>query len=100
MKRTTQIPAFANEDDEATWWASKQGREFLKQKSTEPQKRAAKGSRLVGQLKRASTVQIALRLPGPDGEKARELATRKGIGYQTLLKMLVHEGLRRETRRA
>jgi predicted DNA binding CopG/RHH family protein len=32
-------------------------------------------------------------------EKARELAARNGIGYQTLLKMLVHEGLRREGRR-
>jgi predicted DNA binding CopG/RHH family protein len=72
----------------------------LKQKSAEPQKRAAKGSRLVGQLNRAASVQIALRLPGPDVQKARELATRKGIGYQTLLKMLVHEGLRREARRA
>jgi predicted DNA binding CopG/RHH family protein len=39
-------------------------------------------------------------LPSPDVEKARELATRKGIGYQTLLKMLVHEGLRRESKRA
>jgi hypothetical protein len=73
---------------------------MLKQKSAEPQKKAAKGSRLVGRLNRAASVQIALRLPGPDMEKARELATRKGIGYQTLLKMLVHEGLRRETRRA
>jgi predicted DNA binding CopG/RHH family protein len=100
MKKTIQLPRFANQDEEATWWASRQGREFLKQKSTEPQKKAAKGSRLVGQLNRASSVQIALRLPGPDVEKARELATRKGIGYQTLLKMLVHEGLRREARRA
>jgi predicted DNA binding CopG/RHH family protein len=100
MKKTMQLPTFANEDEEATWWASRRGREFLKQKSTEPQKKAAKGSRLVGQLNRASSVQIALRLPGPDVEKARELATRKGIGYQTLLKMLVHEGLRREARRA
>jgi hypothetical protein len=32
--------------------------------------------------------------------EARELAARKGIGYQTLLKMLVNEGLRREARRA
>jgi len=29
---------------------------------------------------------------------AREIAARKGVGYQTLLKMLVHEGLRREAR--
>ena len=100
MKKTIKPKTFASEDEEATWWASPQGREFLKQKSEETQKKAAKGSRLVGQLNRAASVQIALRLPGPDVEKARELATRKGIGYQTLLKMLVHEGLRREDRRA
>jgi hypothetical protein len=35
-----------------------------------------------------------------DVTKAREIATRKGVGYQTLLKMLVHEGLRREARRS
>jgi len=51
-------------------------------------------------LNKVASVQIALRLPEPDVAKARELATRKGIGYQTLLKMLVHEGLRREARRA
>jgi predicted DNA binding CopG/RHH family protein len=51
-------------------------------------------------LNRTTSVQIALRLPSPDIEKARELATRMGIGYQTLLKMLVHEGLRREAKRA
>ena len=76
--------------------------EFVKQKSAGSAEKggAPKGSRLVGQLNRTATVQIALRLPGPDVAKARELATRKGIGYQTLLKMLVHEGLRREARRA
>jgi predicted DNA binding CopG/RHH family protein len=99
MKKTIQPPAFANEDEEATWWASRQGREFLKKKSAQPQKQVTKGSLLVGQLNRRASVQIALRLPGPDVLKARELAARKGIGYQTLLKMLVHEGLRREARR-
>jgi len=52
----------------------------------------------VNKLNRASSVQIALRLPAPDLAKAREIAEQKGIGYQTLLKMLVHEGLRREAR--
>ena len=90
-----------NEGAEADWWASRQGREYVKQKSAGPLKKRSvqKGSRLVGQLSRATSVQIALRLPEPDVTKARELATRKGIGYQTLLKMLVHEGLRREARR-
>jgi hypothetical protein len=102
-KKTPDMPRFADEDEEANWWASRQGREFVKQNSagSSPKKGdPSKGSRLVGQLNRATTVQIALRLPEPDVAKARELATRKGIGYQTLLKMLVHEGLRREARRA
>jgi predicted DNA binding CopG/RHH family protein len=101
MKKTSMtLPRFASEEEEAAWWASRQGREFLKQKSEPPRKKAAKGSRLVERLNRTASVQIALRLPEPDVEKAREIASRKGIGYQTLLKMLVHEGLRREARRA
>ncbi len=97
-----RIPKFANETEEADWWASREGREFVKQNAAGRVRKGAgpKGSRLVGQLNRTTSVQIALRLPEPDITKARELATRKGIGYQTLLKMLVHEGLRREARRA
>ena len=101
-KKPIEIPKFTNEAEEADWWTSRQGREFVKQKAAGLRNKgvAPKGSRLVGQLNRATSVQIALRLPEPDVAKARELAKRKGIGYQTLLKMLVHEGLRREARRA
>ena len=100
MKKTVMaLPKFASEEEEAAWWASRQGREFLKQKSETPRRKAAKRSRHVDRLNRTASVQIALRLPEPDVEKAREIASRKGIGYQTLLKMLVHEGLRREARR-
>ena len=100
-KKPIDVPKFLNEAEEADWWASRQGREFIKQKSGGPVEKGSvqKGSRLVGQLYRTTSVQIALRLPEPDVTKAREIASRKGIGYQTLLKMLVHEGLRREARR-
>jgi hypothetical protein len=100
-QKPIDMPKFLNEGEEADWWASRQGREFVKQRSAGLLKKGSgqKGSRLVGQLNRTTSVQIALRLPEPDVTKARELATRKGIGYQTLLKMLVHEGLRREARR-
>lgn len=101
-KNPIGIRKFTNETEEADWWASQQGREFVKRNVSATTKEgvAPKGSRLVRQLNRTASVQIALRLPEPDVAKARELATRKGIGYQTLLKMLVHEGLRREARRA
>jgi hypothetical protein len=101
-KKTIAMPKFVNETQEADWWASREGREFVKEKAAGTGKKggAPGGSRLVGQLNKVASVQIALRLPGPDIAKAREIAMRKGIGYQTLLKMLVHEGLRREGRRA
>ncbi len=98
-KRTakTKPPKFLTESAEADWWASDEGRAFLKEQPLPAKKQ--KGSPLVSKLGRKSSVQIALRLPSPDLDRAREIADRKGIGYQTLLKMLVHEGLRREERR-
>lgn len=53
----------------------------------------------MAKFKKKSSVQIALRLPDTDLAQARKIAERKGIGYQTLLKMLVREGLLREARR-
>jgi len=95
----TRVPKFKTEDEEATWWASADGREFLKPQSSGGTLQKKNGSTLVAGLSRTSSVQIALRLPAPDVAKAREIAGRKGIGYQTFLKMLAHEGLRREARR-
>lgn len=96
--KLSKMPKFISEDEEAKWWASAEGREFLKQQPGSGTKKG-KGSPLVANLNRASSVQIALRLPAPDLAKARKIAERKGIGYQTLLKMLLHEGLRREAKR-
>lgn len=95
----TKIPKFPSEDEEAVWWASAAGRGFLKHQAAGRTLAKQKGSPLVANLGQTSSVQIALRLPAPDVAKAREIAGREGIGYQTLLKMLVHEGLLREARR-
>jgi predicted DNA binding CopG/RHH family protein len=95
------MPVFKSESAEADWWASSEGRAFLRQESA---KRAAKkktfqGSTLIARLNKTASVQIALRLPETDLAAARKIALRKGIGYQTLLKMLLHEGLQREAQR-
>lgn len=99
VSAASRMPKFANENGEAKWWASAEGREFLKRQSAARTAKKQKGSPLVSGLSRANSVQIALRLPAPDLTQAREIAGRKGIGYQTLLKMLVHEGLQREAGR-
>ena len=95
--RTAPLPKFATEGEEANWWASEEGRQFLKAESAR-QREKAPGSKLVAKVAKANSVQIALRLPSPDLARAREIAERKGIGYQTLLKMIVHEGLERAAR--
>ena len=92
VTKKPRIPKFKTETDEADWWASAQGRRFL---SAQAAPVSGGGSRLVTNLVRAKSVQIALRLPSQDLIKAKEIAERRGIGYQTLLKMLVHSGLRR-----
>ena len=99
--KQTTIPVFKTESEEADWWSSRAGRAFVKKisaASTADETRP-KGSPLVSSLNKSSSVQIALRLPETDLAVARRIATRKGIGYQTLLKMLVHEGLEREAQR-
>jgi len=100
-RKILEMPRFKNESDEADWWASPAGRTFVKQRSAEARSKGIKprGSSLVAKLSEKRSVQIAIRLPGADLERARKVAGRKGIGYQTLLRMLVHEGLAREARR-
>jgi hypothetical protein len=100
-KKPVKVPRFSGESDEADWWAGPEGREFVRAQASRARTagEVVKGSRLVGKLNGGTSVQIALRVPEADLAKARALAARKGIGYQTLLKMLVHEGLQREVKR-
>jgi predicted DNA binding CopG/RHH family protein len=95
------MPNFRNESEEADWWASPAGGVYVKQKSATARSKGTKvaGSSVVAKANKRASVEIALRLPEADIKQAREIAGRKGIGYQTLLKMIVHEGLQRETRR-
>lgn len=101
-RKALEMPKFKSQNQEADWWASRAGREYVKRRSAAAAARglSTKGSPLVAKLSRGRSVQIALRLPAADLAQARLLAGRKGIGYQTLVKMLVHEGLTRESRRA
>ena len=98
--KNLEMPRFRNESEEADWWASREGRAYVQRKGKEARAEGNqfRGSPLLRKLIRQRSVQIALRVPRADLERAREIASRKGIGYQTLLKMLVHEGLERESK--
>jgi len=47
-------------------------------------------------LYRALTQSITIRMNAPDVAVARQLSKKKGLAYQTYIKMLLHEALERE----
>ena len=85
------LPEFRDEAEEADWWyrTSDAISDFAMEHGLHG-KRPARGA----------ARPTSIRLPAEDLERARKLAAHKGIGYQTYLKMLLHEALGREERRS
>src|SRR5512144_3071582 len=85
------IPKFSSEAEEAAWWDAHRSeieaeiRQRVKQK-----KPLTLGSLLQG---KKPSQPVTLRIPKEDLDKARRLAARKGLGYQTYIKMLLIEAL-------
>ena len=97
MAENLNVPEFDNEDQEAAWWPQQED------KLADSFERAAKDGTLGhGSLARRSgaIAPTTIRLDRNDIERAREQAGRKGLKYQTYLKMLIHEALQREEKRA
>lgn len=56
-------------------------------------------SKRTGSLKKPPSQKVMLRIPTDDLDRARRHAAGKGVGYQTYIKILLHDGLEREERR-
>jgi predicted DNA binding CopG/RHH family protein len=87
------VPKFTSETEDAKW--HHRNRRALE---SAMERRILEGSTLTQQqaTARAKTRPVTLRLAATDIETARAVAAQKGIGYQTYVKMLLHEALRRE----
>ena len=92
-KKKLIIPRFRSEAEDAGW--HQRNRRAL-ERATE--RRILQRSTLTFEqaAARAKTRPVTLRLAATDIDIARALAAQKGIGYQTYVKMLLHEALRRE----
>ena len=90
-----KIPKFKSESDEAKWWDS-QGA-----KLTRAFQKAAKQGRLGHSTakRKGATPTTTIRLDPDDIARARNLAQRKGLRYQTYLKMLLRETLLKEEKK-
>jgi predicted DNA binding CopG/RHH family protein len=85
-----RIPKFKSEKEEADWLYAHRKEieaEFRKEKKT-------KTLTVQQIIERERTKPISIRLAVGDIERAKQRARAQGIGYQTLLRMLVHESLR------
>lgn len=83
-------PKFANEAEEADWYPANPDYVLQQMQLAEAEERLVRGP----VVKRSDmTTPITLRLSQGDLGKAREQAEKKGIGYQTYMKMLLHEAL-------
>ena len=99
MKRAGEHWAeFQNEGDEVRWWESKQGQDHIATMLEDSRARGTlvRRGKTVFAVDRAPAKTISIRLPEHDLERARVFAERKGVGYQTYMKMLLHEALDRE----
>jgi hypothetical protein len=87
-RKKTVIPRFRSEKAEAEWWnahpavAIRLPRRALKQGTV--------------QRRPGETRIVTMRIPVRDLESAQRLAERKGLPYQTYMKMLLHQVLEEE----
>jgi predicted DNA binding CopG/RHH family protein len=92
-KKKLIVPKFMSEAEDAKW--HQRNRRAME---SAVEHRILEGSTLTLQqaVARAKTRPVTLRLAATDIDTARAMAAQKGIGYQTYVKMLLHEALRRE----
>jgi predicted DNA binding CopG/RHH family protein len=82
---------FANEAEEAAWWESHED-----ELADEFEKATTEGRVGIGTVaKRAALPSTTIRLDPEDIAKARVQAEKRGLRYQTYLKMIIHEELRK-----
>ena len=89
-----RMPRFKSEKEEADWWDAHPeiiAELFLK-------------ARKEGKIKRLPTLRgvtkpVTIRIPMADIEAAQEIAERRGVPYQTYIKGLLHQSLKRERKR-
>jgi predicted DNA binding CopG/RHH family protein len=93
MATKLEVPKFATDAEESEWWYAH--RENVNEEIV----RAFEDGRMrpskLGQ--RGNTPTTTIRLDPSDITKARTVAAKRGLRYQTYLKMLIHEALEKES---
>lgn len=89
-----KLPKFKDEAEEAKWWFDNQDIVLKMFQKAKAEGRLGHGT-VMKQLaeKRLAAKSTTIRLDPADVSLAKSQAERKGLRYQTYLKMLIHEAL-------
>ena len=109
-RKSTKDPGGKSEAEQANWYATPEGRRQTEREFARALRagtairsgglQAAKTDRrtleeLMEQARQKATRAISLRIPVADLERAREIAEETGVGYQSVLKKAIREGLKK-----
>jgi predicted DNA binding CopG/RHH family protein len=94
------MPRFGSEREEADWWAENPEYVLQELKRAKAEGRLGHGTvaRRMDEVKAAKAKSTTIRLDPSDISLAKLQAAKRGLKYQTYLKMLIHEALGREAR--
>ena|SRR6266542_3189543 len=111
--KSTKMPSFKTEAEEADWYATPAGRQQTQREFERaikdgslmvnpaglnvPRTDAKMLAELLGRAKERATQAISLRVPVADIEAAKKIAAKHGVGYQTVLKQAIREGLKKRS---
>lgn len=93
------IPVFASRDEEAAWYYKNRARveaEISRRIKSGDVKSLAQALGASSEKPPAKLTPITIRMPADDLSTARRLAERKGMPYQTYLKVLLRDALQRD----
>lgn len=87
MSKLKKIPKFKNEDEEVEFWATHDATEYVD---------FSKAKKALFPNLKLSTKTISIRLPESLIEHMKQLANKRDVPYQSLLKMFLAERIERE----
>lgn len=100
MTTEPKIPKFRTEAEEAAWWFDHRDETAVWTENAVKEGRTTTLAEILRKRpQRGATPTVSIRIDPEDISRARSLAERRGLRYQTYLKMLLHEALEKEVHR-
>ncbi|HEY6345786.1 MAG TPA: hypothetical protein VIY49_30210 [Bryobacteraceae bacterium] len=109
-RKSTKVSKFNSEADEADWYTTPEGRRQTQREFARALRAGTLGRsaglrvartdptllrQLMERAKESATRAISIRVPIADLERAKQIAEKTGVGYQTVLKQAIRAGLRK-----